>query len=240
VKNPLSSSHILLHVVLIGDESTVDKVEESQPALVRRELTVADLMERTLRTFAKEKEFDLNSKYDFTCDDGQGKRRTLDPTLTITESGLIDEATVYMVYSDAPKTLNPQTIVKVETQEMFAARAKSYLRLHAVNIRTRANSVFMLSIEELPTVIGRRPPDPKYPSVGVDLTALEEVGERRISRAHARLSVQDGKLKIESLNEKNPVRVRDRTIVPFMAQSLHEGDVISVGTINLRVEIIHP
>lgn len=229
--NPLPDSHILLNIVLVGDE-TVSK-SNTQPALVRRELTVARLIEEVMREFAKEKELDRNSQYSMSFVDDAGTRHTLPADVTIQEAGLNDGARLLMTYKMSGMTAMIPSHLRdqVTTPGVFLD-----VTLTAINstFNPRREKVFKLT--HFPAIIGRRPIDENYTSLDVDLTELEDDGDRRISRAQARLTQEGGKLYVESLRTNNPVRLRDQPVVEGKREPLNSGDVLSLRGVTLRID----
>lgn len=240
--NPLPETHVLLTIVLVGDETAADN---RQRALVRRELTVSDLLARTLRTFGKEKELDLNSTYSFSLITDNDTRVPLDDAQTIEAANVVNGSVLIMGYSAAQRRseLLQDTATGVEQQ-------RQRLILYARPIRdtrggteptTRGTSQEMtryrLSSRDFPAIIGRRPYNKAYANPTIDLTTFEESGDRRISRAHAQLISDGGAFYIEALSDAL-ITIGDRALGRGARHRLRNGELLVLGkAVELRVEI---
>ncbi|MBK8020098.1 MAG: FHA domain-containing protein [Chloroflexi bacterium] len=227
--NPLSETHILLNIVLVGDETMSGT---SQPVLVRRDLTIGQLIEATLTEFAKEKELDRNSQYNMSVTDmSGGGRHILSADVPLREQMLDDGATLYMTYKvSGPVSANYEAL-REELRQNEATGLE--ITVEATNDALGRRQAFTL--EKLPAIIGRRPMDTNYSSLDVDLTSLEEEGDRRISRAQARLSESGGQIFIEGLRESNPIRHGERQLKAGERQPLRSGDIITLRGVKLRI-----
>ena len=68
----------------------------------------------------------------------------------------------------------------------------------------------------------------------VDLTAYG-AQERGVSRAHARLHVEDGQLYVTDLYSANGTRIRGERIEPELPQLLNHNDEFMLGALAIRV-----
>lgn len=230
---------MMVNIVLVGDETPDGVITDVQHALVRRDLPVSTLIERTLRTFAKAKELDVNSNYTFSIKDEDGERRVISPEGTFEGEGLKDGVLIYMGY-EAQQYSTKTIRLTPGVREALINKPVERVRLHlqAFHTHNGRRAEFSIAQDALPAIIGRRPFDEKYGAVTVDLTDLEDTGDRRVSRAHARLLEENGVVKIESLRDTNPIRLGDRTVAYGIRYTLHSGDIISLGLISLKIELV--
>lgn len=229
--NPLPDSHVLLNVVLVGDETVSEG--NTQPALVRRELTIGRLIDEVMHEFAKEKELDRNSEYSMSVIDADGERRMLPSDMSIQDAGLDDGARLLMTYRLSGMTgMIPSALRDQATQAGIFIEAT----ITATNQAFSPRREKVYKVTRFPAIIGRRPMDDNYTSLDVDLTELEDDGDRRVSRAQARLSTSEGRLYIESLRPNNPVRLRDQTIAQGQRQPIVSGDIINLRNVALKID----
>lgn len=73
--------------------------------------------------------------------------------------------------------------------------------------------------------------------VDIDLEDQEPVDRIWCSRQHALISFEDQTLYIEDLNSSNGTFVNRARIYPGQRRPLHVGDVIQVGTVQLKVKL---
>src|SRR5262249_41159800 len=71
--------------------------------------------------------------------------------------------------------------------------------------------------------------------VDIDLDDQEPPDRVWSSRQHALISFEDGKLVIEDLNSANGTFVNRTRIYPGQKQELHVGDVLQVGTVQMKL-----
>jgi pSer/pThr/pTyr-binding forkhead associated (FHA) protein len=69
----------------------------------------------------------------------------------------------------------------------------------------------------------------------VDLST--EAQEKGISRRHARMLKREGNLVIEDLGSANGTFINGKRLVPYLFESLHDGDILQLGTLLIRVKI---
>jgi pSer/pThr/pTyr-binding forkhead associated (FHA) protein len=81
------------------------------------------------------------------------------------------------------------------------------------------------------TYIGRRDDEP----VDIDLGDQEPADRIWSSRRHARLTFADGLLTLEDLHSMNGTFVNRHRLYPGQKRSLSAGDVIQIGTVQLKV-----
>ncbi|MGC8826773.1 MAG: FHA domain-containing protein [Anaerolineae bacterium] len=94
---------------------------------------------------------------------------------------------------------------------------------------------FRLAADDLPAVIGRADADQtRRPKV--DLAPYGGL-ERGVSRLHARLSWQAGRLMVEDLASTNGTWVNDVRLAPNAPHPLRDGDILRLGTLRLRVHM---
>jgi hypothetical protein len=79
--------------------------------------------------------------------------------------------------------------------------------------------------------LGRRDERP----IDIDLEAQEPPDRIWTSRKHAVIYLVDGRLELEDLNSLNGTFVNRTRVPPDQRRPLHAGDVVQVGTIQLRV-----
>jgi hypothetical protein len=82
--------------------------------------------------------------------------------------------------------------------------------------------------------IGRATPDRP---VDIDLTPQEAVERVWASRQHAVVTVDRGTVYVEDMNSLNGTFVNRARIHPGQPRALQPGDVVQVGTVQLRLEI---
>lgn len=70
--------------------------------------------------------------------------------------------------------------------------------------------------------------------VQVDLTPFDGV-RRGVSRRHATLRLQDGRLVIQDMRSTNGTYVNGRLLVPGMMHNLIDGDVLRLGNLEMRI-----
>jgi serine/threonine-protein kinase len=83
-------------------------------------------------------------------------------------------------------------------------------------------------------VVGRRDPQRGF-TPDIDLLALDH--QQTVSRRHSRFTRRAGKFYVEDLNAYNRTRVNGLPLVPHQEQELHEGDIVRLGNVELRLEI---
>jgi Trypsin-like peptidase domain/FHA domain len=73
-------------------------------------------------------------------------------------------------------------------------------------------------------------------SIGRD-TALVDfaLNDDRISRRHARLSIEDDSIVLEDLNSTNGTQINGKTLMPYTPQEIAPGDIIRFGSLELSV-----
>ena len=81
------------------------------------------------------------------------------------------------------------------------------------------------AVDHLPCLIGRA-------SGTCDLT----ISEPAISRRHARLAMEDGRIVIEDVSEHNGTFVNGRKLPSLGSAEIHEGDKISLGRAEITVQ----
>lgn len=77
---------------------------------------------------------------------------------------------------------------------------------------------------------------PEKPS-DIDLTAQERVEQVWVSRQHAVITVDRGLIYVEDLNSLNGTFVNRARIYPGQPRVLQPGDVVQVGTVQMRLEL---
>lgn len=94
---------------------------------------------------------------------------------------------------------------------------------------------FRLPADALPAVIGRADAgQARRPAV--DLAPYGGL-ERGVSRQHARLLWQEGRLMIEDLASTNGTWVNDTRLSPNVPHPLRDGDFLRLGSMRLRVRM---
>ena len=78
-------------------------------------------------------------------------------------------------------------------------------------------------------IIGRSDGGP----VSVDLKRQEDAKRRKVSRQHACIRFEHGKLSIEDLESANGTFVNERRVRPGQSQRLRERDRIDIGSVRL-------
>lgn len=64
-----------------------------------------------------------------------------------------------------------------------------------------------------------------------------EPPEKGISRRHARILRREGHLVIEDLGSANGTFINGKRLVPYLFESLSDGDLLQLGTLLIRVKI---
>lgn len=70
----------------------------------------------------------------------------------------------------------------------------------------------------------------------MDLTADGGL-EHGVSRRHARIYTRDGVCYIEDLDSTNGTFLNDEKLMPYLSYEIHDGDLITLGTLRVRVYI---
>lgn len=94
---------------------------------------------------------------------------------------------------------------------------------------------FRLSADELPAVIGRADAGQTRRPL-VDLAPHGGL-ERGVSRQHARLLWQAGRLMVEDLASTNGTWVNDTRLPANVPHPLKDGDILRLGTLRLQVRV---
>jgi pSer/pThr/pTyr-binding forkhead associated (FHA) protein len=70
----------------------------------------------------------------------------------------------------------------------------------------------------------------------IDLTRFDSA--QSVSRQHARIRLEKTNCFIEDLKSRNKTRVGKMTLPPFQTQALHDGDVVSFGTVKATFRLL--
>lgn len=61
--------------------------------------------------------------------------------------------------------------------------------------------------------------------------------EQGVSRRHARIYTRDGACFVEDLDSTNGTFLNDERVTPYLPYAFHDGDMLTFGTMRLRIEI---
>jgi pSer/pThr/pTyr-binding forkhead associated (FHA) protein len=127
-----------------------------------------------------------------------------------------------------------QTIIrpKISIGQVMPESATTYAFL---DIQQNDQTEQRVAIKEDSVVVGRI--DPKRGiTPGVDLTPFDT--RITVSRQHARIRLDGTSFYIEDLESRNKTRLGDVTLTPFQPQLLHNGDVVSFGSVKATFRLL--
>jgi pSer/pThr/pTyr-binding forkhead associated (FHA) protein len=198
-------------------EISIDVLElPGQQAKVRRTLTIDGLKEEIFREF----EIDSSSREAYSLF-LKGGDRPINPNLTLTQ-------------------LDVQPHDEFEFN--YTRRSvRSALRKEEIAYLLEESTHFTFEIQWQPAVIGRPDIDPDHNLLlAVNLESLPN--GKKVSRAHAQITMSGGHYFIESLNNKNPTTI-NKEIEPLeTSRELRDGDKIHLTRASIQLTFFreHP
>lgn len=190
--------------------------EMNQRASVRRELTVAQLVDAVLSEF---EELDVREpqRYGLYLEAGQ---RPLERHKTLPDQGV--QPGDRLIFGWARDPLR-------QLRRTLSGRRQVAL--------LEATTQVLFPIEWQPAIIGRPDVDPAHNELlAVDLQWL--AGSRQVSRRHARITERAGDYDLEPLAERNPTLLNGRRLSMGRSVPLKAGDVIGLGSSGIRLEFV--
>jgi hypothetical protein len=127
-----------------------------------------------------------------------------------------------------------QTIIrpKLSIGSVAPESAKIYAFL---DIEQDERVVQRIAIKESQVVVGRL--DPKRGiTPEIDLTPFDV--SSKVSRRHARIRLDNTHVSIEDLHSRNKTRLGELTLTPHRPEALHNGDVISFGSVKATFRLL--
>ncbi len=118
-----------------------------------------------------------------------------------------------------------------QTRELHAPSDIKRVTLHLRGMKEQ-----VVLTEERVVILGRADLRSDGFKPDIDLTPYG-ARERGVSRAHARLHVQDGKLFITDLYSANGTHMGGEKLTAEKAYELHNGDEVLLGALMMRVEV---
>lgn len=104
-----------------------------------------------------------------------------------------------------------------------------------LDIQQNEQNVQHIAIKANRVVVGRS--DPKRGiTPDIDLTQLDT--SSTVSRQHARISVDKSYFTIEDLGSRNQTQLGDLALTPHKPEALHNGDVISFGSVKVTFRLL--
>lgn len=85
-----------------------------------------------------------------------------------------------------------------------------------------------------PILIGRVDPSA---NILPEIDLSNEAHEKGISRRHARILKREANLVIEDLGSANGTFINGKKLVPYLFESLNDGDLLQLGTLLIKVKI---
>lgn len=190
--------------------------ETNQRASVRRDLTVAQLIDAVLLEF---EELDTREPqhYGLYLDEG---RRPLERHKPLPDQGVQPGDRLIFGWARDP--------LRQLRCPLSGARRFGLLE---------AATQVLFPIEWQPAVIGRPDADPGHNELlAADLQWLP--GNRQVSRRHARITEQAGRYYLEPLAERNPTLLNGRRLSLGRQVPLKTGDVIGLGSSGIQLEFV--
>ena len=104
-----------------------------------------------------------------------------------------------------------------------------------LDIQQNEQVVERIAINEKQVIVGRL--DPKRGiKPEIDLTQFDT--SSTVSRQHARICVNDSYFSIEDLESRNKTRLGELVLTPYKPEVLHNGDVISFGSVKATFRLL--
>ena len=120
--------------------------------------------------------------------------------------------------------------LSVESLEPEGAKIYAFL-----DIEQDEHNVQRIMIEEPSVIVGRVDPN-RGIMPEIDLTQFDTSGS--VSRQHARIHLENALFYIEDLGSQNKTRLGDVTLKPFEPDLLHNGDVVSFGSVRATFRLL--
>ena len=201
-----------------------------QRALVRRDITVARLIEEVRREFSED--LDMNRRYLIMY---HGEPLASDrpiSDLNLSDADVLEVAYVQLNPNAVSSSNLPSTGELVEQAEEIREQTTS-VRMPALR-DVISNAVFPML--HFPAIIGRqRSDDPEHNrALVIDLTDLPD--GRSVSRKHAVILRQGDDYHVELLKESRALYVNQRQARLGEAIPLHDGDTITLGSVQLTFQ----
>lgn len=92
-----------------------------------------------------------------------------------------------------------------------------------------------IAIKENAMIVGRLDPR-RGISPEIDLTPFDPAST--ISRQHARIRLEQTFFSLEDLKSRNKTRLGELTLTPHKAEVLHDGDVVSFGSVKATFRLL--
>lgn len=204
--NVLHETHVMLHVNIF---------DQTQPVLVRKELTVGRLLEETLQEFKQE--LDLNRKYVLSV---QGK--PVDNDLPVLELGLGENDALVLSYELAHVAEPIAKPIAVRSEEdlrqtmvgslpIATTPPPSAKQTSAVKqpVLQEMETGYEFSLSQFPAVIGRPKPGDASMIAGVSIDLSQFKEALTVSRPHAQVTLENHFYLIEAIKPDRPIYVNN-------------------------------
>jgi len=206
-ENPFPETHTGIAVQIF---------EDTQTALVRKDVSVSRFIQEILSEFSQE--LDGNTEYALRLNGVP-----LDEDLRIEQIPLKADDTLQFSYRQVTAAV---PIPPVEEPEEPAQSKQLALKAGSKVFRIIKSS----------TLIGRpRITDTRTGASNVDIDLSNLPESQTVSRPHARITKIDESYRIESLKQNNMVVLNSKSIAPGDAATLQDGDTLQLGKVILSV-----
>src|SRR6266581_1061029 len=105
----------------------------------------------------------------------------------------------------------------------------------ALDIKQNEQIVQRITLEETSVVVGRVDPN-RGITPQIDLTQFD--ASSTVSRHHARIRLEKTSFYIEDLKSRNKTRLGELTLTPLKPELLHNGDVVSFGSVKATFRLL--
>lgn len=136
--------------------------------------------------------------------------------------------------TDQPPEEDDQTVIRpiLSIEPLAPEHAKIYAFL---DIEQNEQVVQRFTLKENQVVVGRA--DPKRGIMPhIDLTPFDTTNT--VSRRHARFHLEQDSFSIEDLESRNKTRLGETTLSPHQPEALHNGDVVSFGSVKATFRLL--
>ena len=160
----------------------------------------------------------VSAQLDLDQDLSEGEKTLLRPMLNINKALSVGEQSLHQS--------------KISIGSVVPEKATIYAFL---DILQNEHVVQHFAIKENQVVVGRS--DPKRGiTPDIDLTQFDT--SSTVSRQHARICVDNSYFSIEDLGSRNKTQLGDLALTPHKPEMLHNGDVISFGSVKATFRLL--